>query len=89
VQPVVGVTSQDRDFPVELAFGPEDAPGWRAEQRRGFKQFRWGKIVEIDANEDSQAVAESLKIRAAYGLEEALARDRELIASRELRDLKR
>lgn len=36
-------------------------------------KMRWGKIVEIDANEDSQAVAEALKMRAAYGLEEALA----------------
>jgi len=27
---VVKVTSEDKDFPVELAFGPEDAPGWRA-----------------------------------------------------------
>ena len=36
-------------------------------------RMRWGKITDIDANEDSQAVAESLKIRAAYGSEEALA----------------
>lgn len=36
-------------------------------------RMRWGKIVEIDANEDSQAVADSLKMRAEYGLEEALA----------------
>ncbi len=36
-------------------------------------KMRWGKIVEIDANEDSQAVAEALKIRAAYGMEEAAA----------------
>lgn len=35
--------------------------------------MRWGKITEIDANEDSQAVAESLKVRAAYGFEEATA----------------
>ena len=34
-------------------------------------KMRWGKIVEIDANEDSQAVAEALKMRAAYGIEEA------------------
>ena len=27
---VVEVTSEDKDFPVEFAFGPEDAPGWRA-----------------------------------------------------------
>jgi len=36
-------------------------------------RMRWGKIVEIDANEDSQAVADSLKMRAEYGVEEALA----------------
>ena len=36
-------------------------------------KMRWGKIVEIDANEDSQAVAEALKMRAAYGIEEAAA----------------
>lgn len=36
-------------------------------------RMRWGKIVEIDANEDSQAVAESLRMRAEYGVEEALA----------------
>ena len=36
-------------------------------------KMRWGKIVEIDANEDSQAVAEALKMRASYGLEEAAA----------------
>ncbi len=36
-------------------------------------KMRWGKIVEIDANEDSQAVAESLQMRAAYGIEEAAA----------------
>ena len=27
---VVEVTSEDKDFPVELAFGSEDARGWRA-----------------------------------------------------------
>jgi hypothetical protein len=36
-------------------------------------KMRWGKIVEIDANEDSQAVAEALEMRAAHGLEEASA----------------
>lgn len=36
-------------------------------------KMRWGKIVDIDANEDSQAVAESLKMRAEYGIEEASA----------------
>lgn len=36
-------------------------------------QMRWFKVVDIDANEDSQAVAESMPIRAAAGLDEALA----------------
>ncbi len=36
-------------------------------------RMRWGKVVEIDANEDSQAVAEFLKVIAAHGVEEALA----------------
>jgi hypothetical protein len=35
--------------------------------------MRWGKIIEIDANEDSQAVAELLQDLAAHGVEEALA----------------
>lgn len=36
-------------------------------------KMRWGKITEIDANEDSQAVTEWLKLQARYGVEEALA----------------
>lgn len=36
-------------------------------------KMRWGKITDIDANEDSQAVAESLKMRAAHGVAEATA----------------
>ena len=36
-------------------------------------KMRWGKIVDIDANEDSQAVAGSLKLRAEYGQQEAAA----------------
>ena len=36
-------------------------------------KMRWGKIVDIDANEDSQAVADALTMRAAYGIEEASA----------------
>ncbi len=36
-------------------------------------KMRWGKIVAIDANEDSQAVADSLRMRAAAGIEEASA----------------
>lgn len=36
-------------------------------------RMRWGKAVEIDANEDSQVVAESMKVQAAHGVDEALA----------------
>lgn len=36
-------------------------------------QMRWGKAVSIDANEDSQAVADLLRRQAACGIEEALA----------------
>jgi ketosteroid isomerase-like protein len=36
-------------------------------------RMRWGKVVDIDANEDSQAVAESLKIQAGHGIPEAAA----------------
>jgi ketosteroid isomerase-like protein len=35
--------------------------------------LRWGKVVDIDANEDSQVVAESLRVVAAHGIDEALA----------------
>lgn len=36
-------------------------------------RMRWGKVVDIDANEDSQLVAAGLKIWAAHGVQEALA----------------
>jgi ketosteroid isomerase-like protein len=36
-------------------------------------KMRWGKIVAIDANEDSQAVAAALRMRADFGVEEAAA----------------
>ncbi len=36
-------------------------------------KMRWGKIVEIDANEDSQAVAEWLKLQSSHGVQEASA----------------
>lgn len=35
--------------------------------------MRWGKVVAIDANEDSQLVADSLKIVDAHGVPEAHA----------------
>jgi ketosteroid isomerase-like protein len=34
-------------------------------------KMRWFKIVDIDAYEDSQAVAENLKLQANHGVEEA------------------
>ncbi len=36
-------------------------------------KMRWGKIVDIDAHEDSQAVSEGLVKQAALGVEEATA----------------
>jgi ketosteroid isomerase-like protein len=36
-------------------------------------RMRWGKVFDIDANEDSQLVAVSLQIWAKYGVNEALA----------------
>ncbi len=36
-------------------------------------RMRWGKVFDIDANEDSQLVADALKIWAAHGVSEAVA----------------
>lgn len=36
-------------------------------------RMRWGKVFDIDANEDSQLVAAALQIWAAHGIAEALA----------------
>jgi ketosteroid isomerase-like protein len=36
-------------------------------------RMRWGKVSEIDANEDSQLVAAGLQIWAAHGVKEALS----------------
>jgi hypothetical protein len=36
-------------------------------------RLRWGKVVAIDANEDSQVVAEAMQVLAAHGIDEALA----------------
>lgn len=36
-------------------------------------EMRWGKVFSIDANEDSQVVAENLKLLAAHGVAEAAA----------------
>ncbi len=36
-------------------------------------EMRWGKAVSIDANEDSQSVADLLQRQAAWGIEEAVA----------------
>src|SRR3984885_15610837 len=35
-------------------------------------RMRWGKVFDIDANEDSQLVAETLKTLGAKGIDEAL-----------------
>jgi hypothetical protein len=36
-------------------------------------RMRWGKVFDIGANEDSQVFAESMKVSAAHGVQEALA----------------
>ena len=36
-------------------------------------KMRWGKVFAIDANEDSQVVAENLVLLAAHGVKEASA----------------
>jgi ketosteroid isomerase-like protein len=36
-------------------------------------RLRWGRVFDIDANEDSQLVAAGLQIWAAHGVEEALS----------------
>ena len=36
-------------------------------------KMRWGKVFAIDANEDSQVVAENLALLAAHGVKEASA----------------
>jgi ketosteroid isomerase-like protein len=36
-------------------------------------KMRWGKIIEIDAHEDSQAVSENMLRQAAFGITEAMA----------------
>ena len=36
-------------------------------------RMRWFKVVDIDANEDSQAVVENLNLQVTHGIEEASA----------------
>ena len=51
------------------------SPGWSPYDNHGVHiiRMRWGKVFDIDANEDSQLVAASLQIWAAHGVNEALA----------------
>jgi len=53
----------------------QDMPDRSPYLNRGVHIVRmvWAKIVDIDANEGSQIVAESLKVMAAHGIAEALA----------------
>jgi len=55
--------------------GTQDLPNGAPDENHGVHivRMRWGKAVDIDANEDSQLVAEYLKTAAAQGLQEALA----------------
>jgi hypothetical protein len=52
------------------------SPGWLTPYNNHgvhIIRMRWGKVFDIDANEDSQLVAASLQIWAAHGVNEALA----------------
>jgi hypothetical protein len=53
----------------------QDMPDGSPYHNRGVHiiQMKWLKIVSIDANEDSQLVANGLQIFAAHGVDEALA----------------
>jgi ketosteroid isomerase-like protein len=55
--------------------GTQDLPDGSAYNNHGVHivRMRWGKVFEIDANEDSQLVAKGLEIWATQGLTEALA----------------
>src|ERR1700729_94806 len=50
---------------------PDDAP--YVNHGVHVSRMRWGKVFDIDANEDSQLVAETLKPLGTKGIEEALA----------------
>ncbi len=53
----------------------QDMPDGSAYDNHGVHvvRMRWGRAVEIDANEDSQLVAAALRTIAAHGVEEAVA----------------
>ena len=53
----------------------QDMPDRSAYDNHGVHiiQMRWGKVFDIDANEDSQLVAAALQVWAAHGVNEALA----------------
>ena len=53
----------------------DQLPDGSAYQNRGVHivKMRWGKVTEIDAHEDSQAVAEGLRKQSAMGIAEAAA----------------
>ena len=55
--------------------GVQDMPDGSPYNNHGVHivRMRWGKVFELDANEDSQLVAEGLQIWAAHGVKEALA----------------
>ncbi len=55
--------------------GTQTLPGGAPYENHGVHvvRMRWGKVVEIDANEDSQLVAETLEDFAAHGIREAFA----------------
>ncbi len=55
--------------------GTQDLPDRSPYNNHGVHivRMRWGKVFDIDANEDSQLVAAGLRVWAAHGMTEALA----------------
>jgi hypothetical protein len=55
--------------------GTQTLPGGAPYENHGVHviRMRWGRVVDIDANEDSPLVAETLKNFAAQGIGEAFA----------------
>ena len=83
LSPTLRLTVQDvwvKSFPWNTTvimrwIGVQDMPDGSPYRNHGVHviRTRWGKVSEIDANEDSQLVAAGLQIWAAHGVKEALA----------------
>lgn len=72
----VWVKGLPNDTTIILRWSATDTlPDGSAYQNRGVHivKMKWGKVVDIDAHEDSQAVAGNLQKQAALGVAEAMA----------------